>query len=173
MRRNWKQWKILFSWAPRSLQMVTAGMILKDACSLEAKLWQTYSILKSRDITLLIKVCLVKTMVFPVVMCGCESWTINEAENQRIDVSELWCWRRLLWCWREVSEYWVFTQHGKVFYKRNWMKNGMCVVWSIQNTEEQNTNKNLPESYHPEMTTQHLFCSPCGKNTGVDCHSLL
>ena len=100
MRRNWKQWKILFSWAPKSLQMVTAGMILKDASSLEAKLWQTYSILKSKDITLLIKVCLVKTMVFQVVMCGCESWTINEAERRRIDASEVWYWRRLLWCWR-------------------------------------------------------------------------
>ena len=49
------------------------------------------SIFKSRDITLLIKVCLVKTMVFPVVMCGCEGWIINEAERQRIDASELWC----------------------------------------------------------------------------------
>ena len=54
------------------------------------------SILKSRDITLPTKVCLVKTMVFPVVMYGCESWTIKKAEQQRIDVSELWCWRRLL-----------------------------------------------------------------------------
>ena len=49
------------------------------------------SIFKSRDITLLIKVCLVKTMVFPLVMCGCEGWIINEAERQRIDASELWC----------------------------------------------------------------------------------
>ena len=54
------------------------------------------SILKSRDITLSIKVHLVKTMVFPVFMYGCESWTIKKAERQRIDVSELWCWRRLL-----------------------------------------------------------------------------
>ena len=54
------------------------------------------SILKSRDITLPPKVCLVKAMVFPVVMSGCESWTIKEAECQRIDVFELWCWRRLL-----------------------------------------------------------------------------
>ena len=55
-----------------------------------------YSILKSRDITLPTKVHLVKTMVFPVVMYGCESWTINKAECQRIDAFELWCWRRLL-----------------------------------------------------------------------------
>ena len=53
------------------------------------------SILKSRDITLSTKVCLVKAMVFPVVMHGCESWTIKNAEHQRIDAFELWCWRRL------------------------------------------------------------------------------
>ena len=54
------------------------------------------SILKSRDITLLTKVHLVKAMVFPIVMYGCESWTIKKAEHQRIDAFELWCWRRLL-----------------------------------------------------------------------------
>ena len=54
------------------------------------------SILKSRDITLPTKVCRVKAMVFPVVMYGCESWTVNKAECQRIDAFELWCWRRLL-----------------------------------------------------------------------------
>ena len=53
------------------------------------------SILKSRDITLPTKVCLVKAMVFPVVMYGCESWTIKKAERKRIDAFELWCWRRL------------------------------------------------------------------------------
>ena len=54
------------------------------------------SILKSRDITLPTKVCLVKAMVFPVVIYGCESWTIKKAEHRRIDAFELWCWRRLL-----------------------------------------------------------------------------
>ena len=54
------------------------------------------SILKSRDITLSTKVCLVKAMVFPVVIYGCESWSIQKAEHQRIDAFELWCWRRLL-----------------------------------------------------------------------------
>ena len=54
------------------------------------------SILKSRDITLLIKVHLVKAMVFPTAMCGCESWTIKKAEHQRTDPLELKCWRRLL-----------------------------------------------------------------------------
>ena len=52
------------------------------------------SILKSRDVTLPTKVCLVKAMVFPIVMYGCESWTIKKAECQRIDAFELWCWRR-------------------------------------------------------------------------------
>ena len=54
------------------------------------------SILKSRDITLPPKVCRGKVMVFSVVMCGCESWTVKTAERQRIDAFELWCWRRLL-----------------------------------------------------------------------------
>ena len=54
------------------------------------------SILKSRDVTLATKICLVKAMVFPVVMYGCERWTIKKAECLRIDALELWCWRRLL-----------------------------------------------------------------------------
>ena len=54
------------------------------------------SIFKSRDITLPTKVCLVKAMVFPVVMYGCETWTVKKAERRRIDAFELWCWRRLL-----------------------------------------------------------------------------
>ena len=77
--------------------MVTAAMKLKDACSLEGKFMTNLdSILKSRDVTLPAKVCLVKAMVFPVVMYACESWTIKKAEHQRIDAFELWCWRRLL-----------------------------------------------------------------------------
>ena len=65
------------------------------------------SLLKSRDIALLTKFYLVKAMVFPVVMYGCESWTLNKAEHQRIDAFELWCWRRLLripWTARRPSQ---------------------------------------------------------------------
>ena len=65
------------------------------------------SILKSRDITLLTKVCIVKSMVFPVVMYGCESWTIKKAEHKRVDAFELWYWRRLLrvpWTARRSSQ---------------------------------------------------------------------
>ena len=88
---KWKQRQMLFSWAQKSLQTVTTAMKLKDTCSLEEKLWQTYTVLKSRDITLPAKFCIVKAMVFPVVMHGCESWTIKKAEHWRIDAFELWC----------------------------------------------------------------------------------
>ena len=83
-------------WALNSLQMVTAAMKLKDFLLLGRKdMTNLDSILKSRDVTLLTKVCLVKAMVFPAVMYGCEIWTIKKAEHRRIDAFELWCWRRL------------------------------------------------------------------------------
>ena len=75
--------------------MVTAAMKLKDT-PWKKVMTNLDSILKSRDIALPTKVCLVKAMVFPIVMYGCESWTIKKAEHQRIDAFELWCWRRLL-----------------------------------------------------------------------------
>ena len=65
------------------------------------------SILKSRDVTLPAKVCIVKSYCFSITMCGCESWTIKKAENQRIDAFKLWCWRRLLrvpWTARRSSQ---------------------------------------------------------------------
>ena len=77
--------------------MVTAATKLKDIFSLEGKLWPTQdSIIKSRDINLPTNVCLVKAVFPPVVMYGCESWTIKKAECQRTDAFKLWCWRRLL-----------------------------------------------------------------------------
>ena len=83
----------LFLGAPKSLQMVIAAMKLLLGRKVMTNL---DSILKSRDITFPTKVRLVKAMVFPVVMYGCESWTVKKAECQRIDAFELWCWRRLL-----------------------------------------------------------------------------
>ena len=71
--------------------MVIAAMKLKDGYPLEGKMTNLDSILKSRDITLPTKVHLVKAMVFPIVIYGCESWTMNKAERQRIDAFELWC----------------------------------------------------------------------------------
>ena len=73
--------------------MVTAAMKLEDDCFLAGKLWQTQ---KSKGITLQTKVHTVKAMIFPVVMYGCESWTIKKAEQQKVDAFELWCSRRLL-----------------------------------------------------------------------------
>ena len=84
-----KQWLTLFWGAQKSLQMLITAMKLKDAYSLEV-MSNLDSILKSRDITLSTKVCLVKAMVFPVVMYGYEIWTIKKAECQRIDAFELW-----------------------------------------------------------------------------------
>ena len=86
MGKQWKQCQTLFFGAPKSLEMVTAAMKLKDAYSLEGNL---DSILKSRDITLPTKVCLVKAMFFPIVVYGCKSWTVKKAEHQEIDAFEL------------------------------------------------------------------------------------
>ena len=96
MGKQWKQWETLFLGAPKSLQMVTAAMKLRHLLLGRKVMNSLDSILKSRDIILPTKVCLVKTMVFPLVMYGCESWTIKKVECQRIDAFELWCWIRLL-----------------------------------------------------------------------------
>ena len=80
MGKQWKQCQTLFLGVRKSLQMVTAAMKLKDAYSLEEVMTNLDSIFKSRDITLPTKVPLVKAMVFPVVMYGCESWTVKKAE---------------------------------------------------------------------------------------------
>ena len=91
-----EQWQIFFSWAPKSLWMVTEAMKLKDTCSLKKKSYKKLRILKNRDNTLPTKVCIVKAMVFPVVMYGFASWTIKKAEHWRIDAFKLCCWRTLL-----------------------------------------------------------------------------
>ena len=81
--------------APKSLQMVTAPMKLRHLLLGRKVMTNLDSILKSRDITLQTKVHLVKAMVFPVVVYGCENWTTKKTECRRIDAFELWCWRRL------------------------------------------------------------------------------
>ena len=76
---------------------MTSALKLKDICSLEKNAMRNLDgVLKSKDITFPIKVHLVKAVVFPVVMYGCESWTIKKAERRRINALKLWCWRRLL-----------------------------------------------------------------------------
>ena len=96
MGKQWKQCQTLFFWVPKSLQMVTAAMKLRRLLLGRKVMTNLDSMFKSRDITLPTKVRLVKAMVFPVVMYGCEHWTVKIAECRRIDAFELWCWRRLL-----------------------------------------------------------------------------
>ena len=97
MGKQWKQWLTLF-WGGSKITADGACSHEIKRCSLLGRKVMTNldSILKSRDITLLTKVCLVKAMVFPVAMYGCESWTIKKAERRRIDAFELWCWKKLL-----------------------------------------------------------------------------
>src|SRR5574337_840097 len=97
MGKQWKQCQTLFFWGSKITADGDCSHEIKRRLLLGRKVMTNLdSILKSRDITLPIKVCLVKAMVFPLVMYGCESWTIKKAECRRIDVFELWCWRRLL-----------------------------------------------------------------------------
>ena len=97
MGKLWKQWETLFSWAPKITVDSDCSHEIKRHLLLGRKAMTNLdSILKSRDITLLTKVHLVKAMVFPIVMYRCESWTIKKAEHWRIDAFDLWCWRRLL-----------------------------------------------------------------------------
>ena len=105
--KKWKQWHILFSWAAKSLQMVTEAMKLKTLAPWKESYDKPRSILKSRDLTLPAKVHIVKAMAFPAVMYGCESWTRKKAEHRRTDALEPQCWRRLLrvpwtpWRWNQ------------------------------------------------------------------------
>ena len=97
MGKQWKQWQTLFFWGSKITVDGDCRYEIKRCLVLGRKVMTNLdSILKCRDIILPTKVCLVKAMVFPVVMYGCESWTIKKAERQRIDAFELWCWRRLL-----------------------------------------------------------------------------
>ena len=97
MGKQWKQWQTLFFGGSKITADGDCSHEIKRRLLLGRKVVTNLdSIFKSRDITLPIKVHLVKAIVFPVVMYGCENWTVKKAERQRIDVFELWCWRRLL-----------------------------------------------------------------------------
>ena len=95
MRKQWKQCQTLFLGGSKITADGDCSHEIKRCLLLIRKVMTNLdSILKSRDITLPTKVCLVKAMVFPVVMYGCENWTVKKAERQRIDAFDLWCWRR-------------------------------------------------------------------------------
>jgi len=116
MGKQWKQWQTIFGGSKITADSDCSHEIKRRLLLGRKVMTNLESILKGRYITLPTKVCLVKAMIFPVVMYGCESWTIKKAEHRRIDACELWCWRRLLrvpWTTRssnqsilkEISEY--------------------------------------------------------------------
>ena len=109
MGKQWKQWETLFWGAPKSQCLLLGRKALTNIDS----------ILKSRDINLPTKICLVKAVVFPVVMCGCDSWTIKKAECRRIDAFELWYWRRCLW----------FSWTARRSTRQSWRKSVLNIHW--------------------------------------------
>ena len=100
MGNQWKQWQTLFSWAPKSLYGDFAWWLQpwnkKTLTPWKESYDQPRQHIQKQRHYFANKVCLIEAMIFPVVMYGCESWTIKKAERQRIDAFELWCWRRLL-----------------------------------------------------------------------------
>ena len=127
MGKQWKQWQTLFFLVPITADDDCNHEITRHLLLGRKVMTNLESILKSRDITLPIKVHLVKATVFPVVMYGCESWTIKKAECRRIDAFKLWCWRRLLrvpwtarWSNHSILKKSVLNIHWK----------GWCWSWS-------------------------------------------
>ena len=119
MGKQWKQWETLFSWAPNSLWTVTAGSheIKKTLAPWKRSYDQPRQHIKKQKYSA-DKGAYSQSYVFPVVMCGCESWTIKKAGHQKTDGFELWCWRRLLrvhWAARRLNhsilkknQHWIF-----------------------------------------------------------------
>ena len=134
MGKPWKQWQTLFGGGSKITSDGDYSHEIKRCLLLGRKVMtKVESILKSRDVTLPTKVHLVKAMVFPVVMYGCENWSIKKSEHQRIDAFELWCWRRLLSLldFREIqpvhpkgNQSWIFI--GRTDAKLKW---NTLVTW--------------------------------------------
>ena len=128
MGKQWKQCQTLFFWALKSLQNE-----IKRCLLLGRKVMNNLnSILKSRDITWLTKIHLVKAMIFPVVMYECESWTVKKAECRRIDTFELWCWRRLLrvpWTARRSNQSILKGDQSWVFIGRTEAEAETPILW--------------------------------------------
>ena len=108
---------------------------IKRCLLLESKLMTNLdSLLNRRDITLLTEVHIVKAMVFPVVMYGCETWTIKKAECRRIDAFELWCWRRLLrvpWTARRSNQFWNSKKQSWIFIGRSDAEAEAPILWPL------------------------------------------
>ena len=128
MGKAWKQCQTLFFGAPKSLQMVTAAMKLRRLLLGRKVMTNLDSIFKSRDITLPTKVRLeVRALVFPVVMYGCESWTIKKVEHWRIDAFESWCW------WRFLRFPWIARRSNQSILKEispEYSLEGLMLSWT-------------------------------------------
>ena len=169
MGKQCKQWLTLFWGAPQLLQMVIAAMKLRHLLLGRKVITNLDSIFKSREITLPTKLRLVKAMVFPAVMNGCESWTVKKAEPRRIDAFELWCWRRLLrvpwtarrsnqsilkkispgcslkdWCWSWNSSTLATYCKELTHWKRPW-------CWKDGRKEEKGRTKDEMVGWHHQL----------------------
>ena len=134
---KWKQWQILFSWVPKSLWKVSAATKLKTVAPWKKNYDKPRQRMKkqrhyfSHKGPLVVR--LVKAVVFPVVTYGCESWTINKAEHQRIDAFELWCWRRflrVLWTARRSNQSILKKNQPWVFIGRTDAEAEAPILWS-------------------------------------------
>ena len=133
MGKQWKQWQTLFWGGSKITADGDFGHEIKRRLLLGRKVMTNLdSILKSRDITLPTKVHLFKAMVFPVVMNGCESWTVKKAEHRRTDAFELWCWEKTLESPLDCKEIQPVPSKGDqpwVFFGRNDAKAETPVLW--------------------------------------------
>ena len=133
MGKQWKQYQTLFFGGSKITADGDCSHEIKRRLLLGRKVMTNLdNIFKSRDITLPTKVHLVKATVFPVVMYGCESWTVKTAEHRRIDAFELWCWRRLLrvlWNCKEIQPVYSEGDQSWDFFGRNDAKAETPVLW--------------------------------------------
>ena len=142
MRKKWKQWQTIFLGSKITADGDCSHEIKRHLLLIRKSIRNQDSILKSRDITWLTKVHIVKAMVFPVVMYGCESWTIKKAEHWRTDAFELWCWRTFLrFPWRTSrSNQSILKEITLNIHWKNW-----CWSWSSNTTWcEEMTNWKRP-----------------------------
>ena len=144
--------------APKSLQAVTAVMKLKTLAPWRKAMTNLCIVLKSRDITLTTKVWIVKAMVFPEAMHGCESWTIKKAEHQRIHTFELWCWRRLLRipCTARRSNPSILKEISPEYWKDwcwSWNSNTLA-IWCRELTHLKDLNAGKDWRWEEKGTTE-------------------
>ena len=132
MGEQWKQWQTILRGSKITVNGDCSHEIKRSLLLGRKAITNLDSILKSRDITLPTKVCLVKAMVFPVVMYGCESWTVKKVERGRIGAFELWCWRRLLsvpWTARRSNQSILKEIKPWDFFGRNDAKAETPILW--------------------------------------------